>query len=280
MTRILVTGGSSYLGQHLVPLAVDRYDCLYTYFSSDPLGLGEGTPLDVRDGKSVRQLIEEFRPEVIIHTAGSNRSPDMEEVIVRGANNVTTAAKRLGARLIHISSDVIFDGTQGPYSEHDPPCPVHEYGRSKAAAESIASRQDDHVIVRTSLIYGLGLMDLSTKWIISTLESGEPVTLYTDQVRNPVWAESLSEASLELAASSFRGIINIAGRQVQSRAELGLKLLDWWGFEDRELLKTGESDPRWPRDCRLDLSLADKTLNTPLPGVDEVLRMHRGQRGT
>ncbi|MFN2188214.1 MAG: sugar nucleotide-binding protein, partial [Candidatus Promineifilaceae bacterium] len=117
MTRILITGGSSYLGQHLVPKAIEQHSCLYTFFSHDPLGLPGGTWLDVRDGKSVDQLFNEFRPEAIIHTAGSNRSEDMEQVIVQGASNISTAAMRLDSRLVHISTDVIFDGKAGPYRE-------------------------------------------------------------------------------------------------------------------------------------------------------------------
>ena len=280
MTRILITGGSSYLGQHLVPKAIEQHSCLYTFFSHDPLGLPGGTWLDVRDGKSVDQLVNEFRPEAIIHTAGSNRSEDMEQVIVQGASNISTAAMRLASRLVHISTDVIFDGKAGPYRETDVPQPVHAYGRAKVVAERKISRHGDHAIIRTSLIYGLQRMDLSTRWIIDALEANEPVTLFTDQVRNPVWVETLADACIELCQSPFKGIINVAGGQDLTRAELGVRLLDWWGFDRRELLSLGKSDPRWPRDCRLDLSLARSTLRTPLPGVDEVIQMPGNRKTT
>lgn len=271
MTRLLITGGSSYLGQHLVPKAIGHYSCRYTYFTRDPLRLPEGIWLDVRNQRAVDDLIREWRPQAIIHTAGSNRSDNMEDVICSGAENITGAAKRVGARLIHISSDVIFDGTQAPYRESDSPKPIHAYGRAKSLAERIVQGHENHVIIRTSLIYGLTLMDLSTEWIISALNKGEQITLFRDQIRNPVWAETLSSACLELCESEFTGIINVAGRQAMSRAELGLKLLNWWGFEERENLQTGLSDSRWPADCRLDLSQSARLLETPLLGVDEVL---------
>lgn len=271
MKRILVTGGSSYLGQHLVPRTGEVHTCLYTYFNHKPLNLPGGVWLDVRDKESTARLIYDWHPDVVIHTAGSNRSEDMEDVITLGAENITSAAKQVDARLIHISSDVIFNGKEAPYREIDPPDPIHAYGRAKAAAERIVSSRDNHVIIRTSLIYGLAVMDLSTKWIISALEAGESITLFTDQIRNPVWVETLSRACLELCDSRFTGIINVAGSQEMSRAELGLRLLDWWGFHRRENLETGESGDMWPVDCRLDISLASSTLATPMYGVDEVL---------
>jgi dTDP-4-dehydrorhamnose reductase len=269
--RLLITGGSSYLGQHLIPEATKQYECLYTYFSQDPLGLPQAVWLDVRDKEDVANLVHEWHPDIIIHAAGSNRSEDMVEVICRGAENVTAAAIGTGIRLIHISSDVIFDGTQAPYHENDLPNPIHEYGKAKEEAEKTVSDHGNHVIIRTSLIYGLKIMDLSTRWIADALDKGESVTLFSDQIRNPVWVQTLCGASLELAELDFRGILNIAGRQPMSRAELGIKMLDWWGIEGRETLFTGLSDSRWPADCRLDVTLAANLLNTPMLGVDEVL---------
>lgn len=275
MKRLLITGGSSYLGQHLIPQATRHYDCLYTYFSQDPLGLPEGVWLDVRNKGEVADLVHDWHPELIIHAAGSNRSEDMEDVICHGAENIAAAATGVGARLIHISSDVIFDGTQAPYREFDLPNPIHAYGRAKTSAERIVSGHDNHVIIRTSLIYGLDIMDLSTKWIAAALTAGEPVSLFNDQIRNPVWTQTLSSACLELGELGFTGILNVAGRQAMSRAELGYRMLDWWGIEERNSLSVGPSGGRWPVDCRLDLALATKLLNTPMLGVDEVIDAYR-----
>jgi dTDP-4-dehydrorhamnose reductase len=275
MKRLLITGGSSYLGQSLVPLALTRYELRYTFFSHDPLELPHRQELDVRDGEAVRRLVTLWRPDVIIHLAGSNRSPAMEEVIRQGAEHITAAAAEWGARLIHLSTDALFDGRRPPYRESDRPSPLHAYGQAKADAEAIVAGYDNHVIVRTSLIYSPIRMDRSTEWITAALRAGKPVTLFTDQQRNPVWDETLSLACLEVAEMNYRGILNVAGRQVLSRAEFGLRLLDWWGVDERESLAIGPSpEGAWPLDCRLDLSLAWALLKTPLLGVDEVLALH------
>ncbi len=277
MATVLITGGSSYLGQQLVPTISASSEIAYTYHQNDPLGMAGGYQLDVRDAAAVAQLVDTLKPETIMHTVGSNRSEDMSKVIVDGTTHVTRAAKKCGARLIHISTDSLFDGRDAPYDESSPPSPLHEYGRAKAEAEAIAARHDNHVIVRTSLIYGLDRLDRSTAWIAGALRAGQPVTLFTNQIRNPVWIDTLCHACLELAHLPFQGILNVAGGQAMSRAEFGLRLLDWWQITERDTLILGKSDADvWPADCTLLLNRAHSLLQVPLLGVDEVLDENQG----
>ena len=278
MFRLLITGGSSYLGQHLVPLALSQVpEVVYTFFNNDPLGLPQGRYLDVRDGVAVEALVAATHPDAIIHTAGSNRPAEtMKAVIREGTRHVAAAAATCGARLVHLSTDVVFDGRHPPYAETDEPTPLHAYGRAKAVAERIVARHPSHVIVRTSLIYGLQKLDRGTAWMVERLRASRPVTLFTDQIRNPVWVQSLSQACLELAQHDYVGILHVAGAQRLSRAEFGQRMLDWWGVDRRETLGFGPSDPaRCPLDCTLDIRRAQAMLQTLLPGVDEVLARHR-----
>jgi dTDP-4-dehydrorhamnose reductase len=275
MARLLITGGSSYLGQHLVPLALSDHETSYTYLTHNPLQAPSAFKLDVRDGPAVHALVARLQPEIIIHTVGSNRPADMANVIIKGTKHITDAAQKAGARLIHISTDALFNGQNAPYTEDDPPTPIHAYGRAKAEAEMIAGSHSDHVIVRTSLIYGLQIMDSGTTWLVEALRKKQPVTLFTDQRRNPVWAQTLSLACLELATNDYQGILNVAGKQILTRAEFGLRMLDWWRIEDRISLLFGPSDhTKWPADCTFNLDRARQILATPLPGVDEVLSRH------
>ncbi len=283
-TRLLITGGSGYLGRHLVRRAAAEWPGLFAYttFSADPLGLPQGTTLDLRDGPAVRRFVAAFAPDAIIHTAGSNRTPDMTAVIVEGTRHVCAAAAEVGARLVHLSTDSVFDGAGAPYDETAAPRPLNEYGRAKAAAEALVAAHPDAAVVRTSLIYGLEEMDNGTAWMAEALRAGRPVTLFTNQRRNPVWVETLGRACLELAAppasaaGAWRGVLNVAGQQVMTRAEFGLRLLDWWGVAERETLSLAPDDGRrWPLDCEMDVSAAARLLMTPLWGVDEVLRQAR-----
>lgn len=273
---LLITGGSGYLGRALVRRAAatlppDQF--AYTYHSHDPLGLPQGHRLDLRQAHDVQQLVAQLRPAAVLHTVGSNTIANMTAVITQGTAHIVAAATAAGARLVHISSDAIFDGQHAPYDETAVAVPLHEYGRAKAAAERLVRQgHANAAIVRTTLIYGLDEIDNGTAWMIAALAAGQPLTLFTNQLRNPVWVESLSAACLELVGLPFTGVLNVAGEQVLSRAELGLRLLDYWGITDRATLTLAEDHSgRWPVDCRLDLSLARRILATPLPGVDAVL---------
>lgn len=280
MSRLLITGGSSYLGQHLVPLALasSSFQLLYTFYRNDPLGTVQGRSLNILDASSLYQLAQGFGPDIIIHTIGSNRGADMEQVIRRGTNNITGVASSLQARLIHLSTDVIFDGRNPPYDESARPNPVNAYGRAKAAAESIVRNHNNHVIVRTSLIYGLQMMDQGTRWMAEALRAGKPVRLFSNQRRNPIWVETLCKACLELAGDDYVGVLNVAGRETLSRSDFALKMLDWWRIVERDTLSIGPStEDTWPLDCELDLTRAIARLSTPLPGVSEVLANARGQ---
>ncbi|MCB8938992.1 MAG: SDR family oxidoreductase [Ardenticatenaceae bacterium] len=272
MSRLLITGGSSYLGQHLVPLAVAAGHMVeYTYHQNQPIMPGTGHQLDIRDETAVHSLIHAHQPEIILHLAGSNRGSDMAAVIRQGTSHVLWAAHELGIRLIHLSTDSIFAGDAAPYDETAVPTPVNAYGRAKADAEAIVQQHPNSVIVRTSLIYGLAQMDHGTRWMAEALANGEPVTLFSNQIRNPVWVNSLCAAILELADNSFTGILNVAGQQALSRADFALKLLDYWQIQPRHTLTVAPSDRRWPLNCELDLRLSTAVLHTPLPGVDSVL---------
>lgn len=274
MTKLLITGGSSYFGQHFVPLAAKNFEVCYTYHQNDPLALPIGKKLDIRDETAVSHLINVLQPDVIIHLAGSNRGTDMAEVIVQGATNVTQAAARLNCRLIHMSTDCVFDGLEPPYNETAVLTPVNAYGQAKAEAEAIVQQQPNHVIIRTSLIYSLEMMDHGTSWMTAALREGKPVTLFDNQIRNPVWATTLAEACLELAVNELTGVLHVVGSQTMTRAAFSLKMLDWWGVTERDMLTIGPATTgNWPLDLTFDVSKGTAVLDTPLLGVDQVLQL-------
>ena len=285
MTRphMLVTGGSGYLGQWVVRLAHPGWNVAATYFKH-PVHQGEDVPgvvwhrLDVRDGAAVSALVREVEPAVIVHTAALNpgQGVDFEPTNVAGTRHVARAAAAHRARLVHISSDVIFDGERGNYVEEDPPAPLTPYGRSKALAEAeVWASGAEAVVVRTSLIYGWRpRLDRGARWIVDDLRAGKPVHLFTDELRCPIWVESLAAAVVELAGLDYTGVLHVAGPQVLSRYEFGLRLARFHGLDPDPLIPTPsrESGLHRPLNCTLDCSRARALLRTPLPGVDEVLK--------
>ncbi|RLC73202.1 MAG: SDR family NAD(P)-dependent oxidoreductase [Chloroflexi bacterium] len=276
MRRLLITGGSGYLGRRLIALAVGRWQITATYFCHPLHGDGFiATRMDVRDAGQVAALMAQVRPDVVIHTAYTTESEEaMQRVIIQGTRHVAQAAMGIGARLIHLSTDVLFDGRRGHYTEDDPPSPITPYGRAKAIAEAIvAAEASDAVIVRTSLITGFDPPDPRTRWVLDSLREGREIRLFTDEFRCPVWVTTLAQALLELAELDYRGVLNVAGDQVLTRYEIGVRLARFFGLDPAGITPAlaAESGLVRPLDCSLDLGLARRLLRTPLLGLDEVL---------
>jgi dTDP-4-dehydrorhamnose reductase len=273
--RLLVTGGSGYLGQRLVRRAQGHWDVTTTCFSHQPSIPGcRWARLDICDTKGVVRLFEQVVPQVVIHTAAHRSGKDLERVNIDGTRHVALAALQVGARMIHLSTDVLFDGRRGNYVESDPPAPIIPYGRSKADAETLlVELMPQAIVVRTSLIYGFDPLDRHTCWMLEMLRQGRPVTLFTDERRCPIWVETLAAALLELAALEYAGVLHVAGRQALNRYEFGTRLLSFHGTDLSGIVPTlaAASGLQRPLDCTLDTTEARRLLKTPLPGVDEVI---------
>jgi dTDP-4-dehydrorhamnose reductase len=273
---MLVTGGSGYLGNWVVQLARQNWDVTATYLShatDDPDV--EWRRLDVRDEAAVRALMDEIRPATIIHTvARPGGADDFESINALGTRHVARAAAGVGARLVHISTDAVLDGQGGNYTEYVLPNPITPYGRSKAWAEDeVLASGVQAAIVRTSLIYGWRpTVARAAQWMIDALQVGEPLHLFTDEMRCPVWVESLAAAVVELAELTYSGVLNVAGAQALSRYEFGVRLLRFHGVDPTPVISipSPKDKPR-PLDCTLDCSRARALLQAPLPGVDEIL---------
>lgn len=279
MSRILITGGTGYLGSVLVrQSAANGHTVAASYFSREPVDLPGviWLPLDVRDPLAVEEAIEDLSPEVVIHTAFQQSGPDLMTTTAEGAGYVARAVASIDARLIHLSSDVIFDGEQQrPYREDDPPAPISDYGQAKARAEAlVAEAHPQAVIVRTSLIYGFEPIDRISRFALDVAAGNLPHQLFTDEYRCPIYVEDLAAALLELADLSFHGVLNVAGAERVSRYELGTLIARAWGVDPAGIpagLSSTVSPPR-PRNCTLAISKAKTLLHTPLRGIHTVLR--------
>ncbi len=281
--NLLVTGGSGYLGRHLTAKATETFSVYATYNThADQIKAGYALPIELTNRAAVLRLITNLAPQAIIHTAAVNPGGDEQDMMpvnADGSRYVAEGAVAVGARLIHVSSDVVYGGQNAPYDDDDSPAPINLYGRSKATAEAAVAEVDPQAaIVRTSLIYGLTEMDRGTESFVRRLQAGRPLVLFNDVIRQPIWIETLVEALLKLVEIDFAGPLNVAGRQALTREEFGRRMLAWWQVDHRGLLQSGPAadiSHTIPLDLRMSVTKAEQLLQMSLPGVDEVLAMQR-----
>jgi dTDP-4-dehydrorhamnose reductase len=294
MKRILITGVSGFLGRYVASSLKSRYAVLGTYHRhATELDGCESVRLDVTDRTAVQAIVVSFHPDVIVHAAafgdvdGCERAPEeADRVNVQGTVCIAEAAHAIGARLIHISTDQVYDGVKGHYDEADTAHPLMVYGRTKLAGERRAAAIcRDVVILRLALMYGWGTPTRLNfvDWLAERLHTGQEVPLFVDQYRTPLYVAQAAEAMTRLIdRPDLRGLFNLGGGERITRYTFGLKLCEVFDFP-KALLRpvtmqsVGGLAAR-PRDCSMNSSRLSGLLPlTPLE-VDEGLRLMRRQR--
>jgi dTDP-4-dehydrorhamnose reductase len=217
---MLITGGSGLLGRHLQQSpAIDEWQLIAP---------GSGA-LDIRRRDQVRDFVVGWKLNVIVHLA--YRKGDKAS-IVDGSKNIAEAAAACGARLIHLSSDVVFPGRAAPYSETDGPFPISDYGRMKEEAEKVVvAACPDTLIIRTSLMYGTEIVAPIQTDVRDALAGRSNMAFYTNEIRCPAHAADIAAAIGRLAEKpDVKGPLHIAGPQPLSRAELAAAFATWMGL--------------------------------------------------
>lgn len=255
----MVVGATGYLGSEVARQAAATGHEVTGTSSAD---------LDITDRAAVTAFFAAKRPDVVVNCAYRNSS---WRVCADGAANV---AKASSARLVHISTDALHGGRPEPYPDEETPTPVHMYGAAKAAAETaVAAIDPGAAIVRTSLIIG----DERSKQIRMALDLAtgrREGALFTDEIRCPIAVQDLAAAVLELAANGYAGLINVAGPEALSYAELGRLAATRHGLDPSRIpvaLSASLGQGPRPLNVRLDSSRAYALLGTRIRPASETL---------
>jgi dTDP-4-dehydrorhamnose reductase len=242
--RLLVTGGAGMLGQAVATAA--------TRLGHDVIALSRAE-LDVTDADHVRRVIAAAEPRAVVNCAAWTDVDAAETAEVAatavngiGAGNVARAVAETGARVVHLSTDYVFDGTKtAPWIESDPVSPIGAYGRSKLAGEEqVAAAGEEHAIVRSAWMFGAGGRNF-VDTMLALGDERDEVSVVTDQVGSPTWTAHLAEALVELAERRGDvGILHAAGAGACSWYELAVEVFDRAGVRCRVLPTTSDRFPR------------------------------------
>jgi dTDP-4-dehydrorhamnose reductase len=285
--RILITGASGQLGGYLLrELRVGSESVITWSGSRRGELLGHSLrPIDLEDPDAITAAFHVARPDVVIHAAALARVSECyaDPAKAQRVNTTATAllaklSARSGARFVFVSTDLVFDGEHGNYTERDASSPLSVYGRNKAAAEGAVLTVPRAVVARVSLLYGPSLVNRPSFFEeqVAALRGGRSVTLFRDEFRSPLDLATAARALLELAASAQVGIMHIGGPERMSRLAMGQRLARHLGVRDDGILEASRDqapapEPR-PRDVSLDSSCWRRAFpGMPWPSVAEAL---------
>lgn len=247
MKTILTTGSNGLLGQKLTEkiLAEGRVKLVATSkgINRYPVKGGYGyAEMDILNAVRVREVIETYSPDAIVHTAAMTNVDTCEankalcrQLNVDAVQTLISICEEKNIQLIHLSTDFVFDGADGPYKEDDAVNPVSYYGESKVLAEALLKNSKvNWAILRTILVYGIS-SDMSRSnivlWAKAALEKASPINVVNDQWRMPTLAEDLAEACLLAVEKNAKGIYHVSGKDYMSIADLVRKVADYWGLD-------------------------------------------------
>jgi len=291
---ILVTGASGLLGATLLAVAAGRGRDVAGVYHRQAVRLpGVSTyRSDLSRPEEVRELVRSVRPQWVVHCAAATnvdwceQNPELTwQVNVCMAGDVAREAADVGAGVIYVSTDSVFDGQRGGYTEQDQPAPVNVYARSKLAGElAVAESNDRAIVLRTNLFGWNCRQKLSlAEWVVDRLESGTPFPGFDDVVFAPLLVNDLADVIFDLIDRGASGLYHAASAEAMSKYEFA-----------RLIARVFDRDPDLVRPVRLvDQPLvAPRPLNTalradklsrelrrPMPGMEEMVQRFKDLRG-
>jgi dTDP-4-dehydrorhamnose reductase len=280
--RMLVTGSSGLLGANLCWLAARSHEVVAA--ATGPALRIPGVAwrsIDLTADDAAAQLLAEVRPQVVVHAAAEASVEACERDPARAlrlnrdmAAAVAQAAGMYGARIIHLSTDSVFDGQRGGYREDDPPAPLNAYAASKLAGEIAVSEAHPGAVILRTNFYGWNALPKRSlaEWFLAALRAGTPCRGFTDVVVSTMLVTDLAEEILRVAGSQASGVFHVASRDAVNKFEFGVRLARRFGLDPELVLPASveEAGLAARRGSRLDLDVGkyESTFDLHLPTVD------------
>lgn len=293
--RLLVTGCGGFVAGSILKHAGNEWELFGVSRSAVPNGRSDLThfSFDLCDSARLREAFVEIRPVAVIHTAAKadiDRSqanqPETEVVNVGVTRQLIELCREQSAKLVFCSTDAVFDGTKGNYTEEDLPHAVNFYADTKIRCERLVQEAlPNAVIARLALVAGLPMLGAGNSFLakmIASFEQGKPVLAPANEIRTPIDVVTLGRALLELAGNDFAGIIHLAGNTPLNRYEMSCQIATALGFPISLVTATNSADdtnraPR-PADATMNNAKACRVLKTPMLDFADGLRLTLGTK--
>lgn len=300
--KLLVLGASGLTGYKLIKLATERFEVYGTY-NSRSIQPHKNEPLfklEVKKEEHLRKIFRDIKPDIVVNTLALHNVDYCEihqeeafAVNAKAVGIIASLCNNLGCRLIQISTDFVFDGRQGNYSELDLPNPLSVYGKSKLEGEVQAKTSASYSIIRPSVVYGWtplemqGVTSSSGKpinfalWALLKMNKGEELNIVDDQFTSPTLADELATIALKLAVIETNSLYHAAGTICTSRYEFTKKIANMMGYLITSIkpIKSNFLTQRAkrPMNSCLNCEKLQKELEYKLPDIEESLSVMKSQ---
>lgn len=282
MSRRILVIGSGFLGSKLIhKLKNLGVDVIGTHFSEKS---NNSVHLDITDSIQIENLFSSFKPNLVINCAANTQvdyletHPELAYLInSHGASNVADECNKKSIKMIHISTDSIFDGTRGSYTENDKPNPINIYAKSKLLGEELIKKNcSNFIIIRTNFFGFNSEGKFLLNSIVNALKESKEFIGFYDAYFSPLEISNLSDMIIELGNSNLSGIFHLSSDNMISKYQFACEIAKAFGF-DTELIKRGSIDDfkfiaMRPKNTSLVNTKAKKYLKTKMIPIHDALK--------
>tara|TARA_B100000212_G_scaffold82915_1_gene59906 strand:+ start:61 stop:930 length:870 start_codon:yes stop_codon:yes gene_type:complete len=280
--RILITGAFGQLGHSLQSVLSKKSNYELVCTGRKIKKSQEGIPLDIRNQVALKEIINTTAPDILINLAAMTNVDACElnpklagEINVAGLEHICNSFK---GKIIHLSTDYVFDGTSGPYKEDDPLNPISIYGKTKLASEHILLEEDTkHLVIRGNVLYDYSPHTSASflNWVVSSLKGNQEIKVVEDQFNNPTWTRSMSDIIELSIENDLEGIIHWGDSEHISRFEFAKLIAKKFSLNDSLIKPVLTSELNQPARRPLQSGLSTEKLVNMLdiipPSIEDCL---------
>ena len=300
MKKLFIIGASGLTGYKIAIIGSKSFE-IHGTFNTRPVDIKNCSlrKLDVTSPE-LEDFLNEIKPDVVVNASALHNvdfcetNPKQSKLVnTESIKNLNNFSKKLNFKLIHISTDYVFDGLEKkPYTETDVPKPLNVYGKTKLEGEKVLDLSR-HVVIRPSVVFGWTKLELAgsvsssgkpmnfAMWLLSKLNKNESIKIVTDQFATATLADSIAESILKIIDINASGIYHVAGLSCESRYEFSIKLAKKFGYSESLISPTTSSEfvqkAKRPSYSCLNCDKATKNLGLKLLKTDQALDLMKNQ---